>query len=175
MAQRHKTLRLIVHHILFYSSYNHTHSCLETKLCFSVKHQTIFSQMSWHFMENIEKWCWPNPMDWPIYRSSSRRNSTPLQSQPSPLQCVEKVTGWKPAVHKQMQMAVLETAVSSTAICICSCTGTALALHRHTFSDNLCIHTCDNYCKRGNICGSIAYPCSRHHNVWPTIALSNHS
>ena len=46
MAQRHKTLRLIVHHILFYSSYNHTHSCLETKLCFSVKHQTIFSQMS---------------------------------------------------------------------------------------------------------------------------------
>ena len=52
---------------LFYSSYNHTHSCLETKLCFSVKHQTIFSQMSWHFTENIEKWCWPNPMDWPIY------------------------------------------------------------------------------------------------------------
>ena len=34
MAQRHKTLRLIVHHILFYASYNHTHSCLETKLCF---------------------------------------------------------------------------------------------------------------------------------------------
>ena len=66
MAQCHKTLRLIVHHIFFYSSYNHTHSCLETKLCFSVKHQTIFSQMSWHFIENIEKWCWPNPMDWPF-------------------------------------------------------------------------------------------------------------
>ena len=34
-----------------------------------------------------------------------------------------------------------------------------------TMQSNLQIlHTC-----------SIAYPCSRHHNVWPTIALSNHS